>query len=156
MKNKAFTLIEMMVVVGIIIFLSSIVGSRYIKYFSKAKQAEASLILSSLHTAQQVYWSENGEYSSNLNEIGWEPEGYNGGGKKAKFNYTYGFFFPGAEEGVHFFTGKLETPAKELEGSFTDKDSFVAKAAGHIYKKTQVDVWSIDTSRSIKHEINGI
>ena len=158
MKQKAFSLIELMVVVAIIAFLASIAIPRYWKYHAKAKQAEVAMILSSLHTAEQAYYAEHETYLTELsgpNGIGWQPEGYNNGGKNARFNYSYGFFFPGAQEGVHYFTGKLETKI-DSGNCFADKEKFLAKAAGDVIDKGKLDIWSIDESRDIKHEQNGI
>lgn len=153
MKSRAFTLIELMVVVAIIAFLAGIAVPRYLSYSRKAKSAEAAMLLASLHTAEQMYWAEHGTYSTNLNGpdgLGWQPEGYNGGGKKANFYYTYGFYFPGAKEGVHYFTGKMETPPTTLEGTRADKGTFVAKATAE-FGENDIDVWSIDDSRTISH-----
>ena len=158
MRRKAFSLIELMVVVAIIAFLASIAIPQYFKYHAKAKQAEVTMVLASLHTAEQAHYAEHGTYSTELsgpNGIGWKPEGYNGGGKKAKFNYSYGFFFSGAQEGIHYFTGKLE--AKIDSGNcFADKERFFAKAAGDVIGKGKIDIWSIDETRNINHEQNGI
>lgn len=155
---KAFTLIELMIVVAIIAFLSSIAIPRFFNYFTKAKQAEVAVTLSSLHAAMQIYWAEHGEYTTVLsgeNGIGWKPEGYKGGGKDENFHYTYGFNFSGAKEGIHYFTGKLETPKEKLGNTFAKKDSFIVGAAGNI-KENQTDVWNIDENRTIKNIEKGI
>ena len=159
MKRSAFSLIELMIVVAIIAILASISIPKYFKYYAKARQAEVAVLLASLHTAQQAYWAEHGTYKTELagpDGIGWQPEGYNGGGKNATFYYTYGFNFPGAQEGVHYFTGKSETPKDALGSSHATKEGFLAKAAGDIMGKNKMDVWSIDETRAIKNEQNGI
>ena len=157
MKNKAFTLIELMIVIAIIVFLASIGIPKYKSYILKAKQAEIAVNLSALHAAEQAYWAEHGEYTTELGgENGiWQPEGYKGGGKESNFHYTYGFNFPGAKEGVHFFTGKLETPKEQLGVCKADKENFVAKAAGNLVKD-KTDVWQIDETREIKNIQRGI
>ena len=157
--RNAFTLIELMIVVAIIAFLAAIAMPQYFKYQAKARQAEVAINLASLHTAEQAYFAENGEYSTVLsgeNGIGWKPEGYKGGGKNENFYYTYGFYFSGAQEGVHYFTGKLETPAESLGASSASKEGFTAKAAGDISGKGQADVWKIDESRRIENVQNGV
>ncbi len=159
MNNKAFTLIELMIVVAIIAFLATISVPQYFRYQAKAKQTEVSMNLASLHTAAQAYFAEHGEYSNILwgdGGLGWKPEGYKGGGKDEIFYYTYGFNFPGAQEGVHYFTGKLGTPATALGESHADKTSFTIKAAGDIMGKGKMDVWKIDESRKIEHEQDGV
>ncbi len=159
MNNKAFTLIELMIVVAIIAFLATISIPQYFRYQAKAKQTEVAMNLASLHTAEQAYFAEHGEYTNILwgdGGLGWKPEGYKGGGKGENFNYTYGFNTPGAQEGVNYFTGKLGTAAAELGTSNADKNSFIIKAAGDIAGKGKVDVWKIDESRRIEHEQDGL
>jgi len=157
--NKAFTLIELMIVVAIIAFLSAIAIPQYFTYQAKARQSEVSIILASLHTAQQAYFAEHGEYTTVLNGengLGWKPEGYKDGGKGENFYYTYGFYFPGAQEGVNYFTGKLETPAHNLGSCSAGKEGFIAKAAGDILGKKSTDVWQIDESRKIENIHSGL
>lgn len=137
-----------MVVVAIIAFLSSIAISTYTTYFAKAKQAEAALVLASLHTAEQAYWATYGTYSTNLKEIGFNI-------KDSTYQYTYGFWFPGAQEGVHYVVGKLKTPAHTLGHCHADQNGFIAKAAGNIVKN-KLDVWSMNETRNIRHEQNGV
>ncbi|MCK4517181.1 prepilin-type N-terminal cleavage/methylation domain-containing protein [Candidatus Babeliales bacterium] len=159
MNKPSFTLIELMIVVAIIAFLASIAMPRYFSYYAKAKQAEVTMLLASLHTAQQAHWAEHGAYSTKLtgpDGIGWQPEGYSGGGANSKFHYTYGFNSQNAQEGVTYFTGKLQAPAHALGNSYADKEKFLAKAAGDVTGKNKMDVWSIDESRNIKHEQNGV
>src|SRR5580704_12315773 len=95
MNSKAgFSLIELMVVISIIAFLAMISVPSFTKYLAKAKRAEVYLQLSSLYAAQKAYWAEHGRYSTQLSGqggIGWQPEGYTGGGSGEKFYYTYGF-----------------------------------------------------------------
>jgi prepilin-type N-terminal cleavage/methylation domain-containing protein len=159
LKKEGFTLIEVMIVVAIVAILSAIAIPRYQSYFDKAHQAEVSMNLASLHTAQQAYWAEHGTYTTALGGpqgLGWQPEGYKGGGKQENFYYTYGFNFPGAQEGIHFFTGRLETPKEELGATHANETAFTARAAGLIKRTKKIDRWSLDQSRAITHESNGI
>ncbi len=151
MKNRAFSLIELMIVVAIIAFLATISIPKYFSYYAKAKQTEVSVNLASLHTAQQAYWAEHGKYTTALfgpNSLGWKPQG--------NFNYTYGFNCPGAQEGVHYFVGKLKAPKDALGQADLTKDGFVAKAAGDILGKNKVDVWQIDQDRKIEDTQDGV
>jgi len=157
MKSSAFTLIELMIVVAIIAFLAAIGIPQYFKYQAKARAAEVAITLASLHTAEQAYYAEHGEYSDNLNGdggIGWKPEGYHGGGKTENFFYTYGIDSANSQEGINYFTGKLEAGKDGLTGSQATKDGFIAKATAMISGK--VDTWQIDENRKIEHTQNGI
>lgn len=158
MKSSAFTLIELMIVVAIVAFLAALSVPHYFKYLAKARQAEVVVNLASLHTAQQAYFAQHGRYTQVLlgeNGLGWKPEGYKGGGKKESFYYTYGFNTPGAQEGVHYFTGKLDTPKEELGETSVTEDGFVAKAAGNVVRG-KADVWMVNENRQIENIQNGI
>jgi prepilin-type N-terminal cleavage/methylation domain-containing protein len=157
--RRAFTLVELMVVIAIIAFLAVISVPQYFSYITRAKQMEVNVNLASLHTAMQTYYAENGKYTTILSGeggIGWKPEGYKGGGSGEKFYYTYGFNFPGAQEGVHFFTGKLGTPKEALGETFADYGRFIAKAAADIGGKQKMDVWQVTNEKDINNVEKGL
>jgi prepilin-type N-terminal cleavage/methylation domain-containing protein len=157
MKNRAFTLIELMIVVAIIAFLSVLAVPHLFHYKARAYQAEVAMNLASLHTAQQAYFAQHGKYTDVLwgeGGLGWRPAGYKGGGQEEGFYYTYGF--SGGQEGVHYFTGKLNTPAQALGQTGATQDSFIAGAAGVIQAKNSPDVWTINESRTLQNIQNGI
>jgi prepilin-type N-terminal cleavage/methylation domain-containing protein len=157
--RHAFTLIELMIVVAIIAFLSTVAIPQCFKYQARARQAEVAVYLASLHTAQLAYHAQNGEYSTNLGGdggIGWKPEGYKGGGSQEKFYYSYGFNNGDAQEGTHFFTGKMGASKDSLAGSSAEKNGFIARAAADLLGKNKLDIWQIDQDRTITHVQNGI
>lgn len=148
-RKKGFTLIELMIVVAIIAFLSIIAVPSFLRYLAKAKRVEAYMNLSSIYTAQKAYFAEHGKYSTQLSGpggIGWQPEGYKGGGKQETFNYTYGF--PG-NEGQNYFTGKLETPASNLSRGYADDKGFLAVATGDIDGDGKPDILTVDQNNNI-------
>ncbi len=150
-NKKGFTLIELMIVVAIIAFLSVIAVPNFFKFLAKAKRTEAYMNLHSIHTAQKVYWSEHGEYTTQLAGgagAGWQPEGYSGGGASEKFYYTYGFAQGG--EGTSFFTGKLEGASAQMSMTHADKTGFVAAAVGDIDGDGQLDVLTINEKGDIQ------
>jgi prepilin-type N-terminal cleavage/methylation domain-containing protein len=141
-KKIGFSLIELMIVVAIIAFLSMIAMPSFLRFLAKAKRTEAYLNLSALYTAQKAYWAERGKYSSILygsNGLGWKPEG--------NFYYSYGFS-QGAQ-GENFFLGKLGTPATELKESVITPDGFTIVAAGNIYNKNKPDKLAIKETGEI-------
>ncbi len=149
--RSGFTLIELMIVVAIIAFLSMVSIPSFLRFFSKAKRAEAYMNLSSLYVAQKAHWAEHGTYATILNGnngIGWKPDGYSGGGEKERFYYTYGF--SEGQEGQHHFTGKLATPASALMGTRADKDGFVIAAAGDIDGDGVADVLTVNQNNDIQ------
>lgn len=60
--ERGFTLIELMVVVGIIGVLSSVAIPSYIRYQLKAKSAEAGMNLGEIRAAEEVYKAEEDVY----------------------------------------------------------------------------------------------
>jgi len=150
-KFFGFTLIELMIVVAIIGFLSVIAVPNFFKFLAKAKRSEAYMNLGSIYTAQKAYWAEHGTYSAKLSggsdSIGWKPQGYASGGKNEKFYYTYGFG-QGAE-GSHHFTGKKETSHSYLNMTKADKNSFIAGAVCDIDGDGKPDIITIDHNGNI-------
>lgn len=150
-KVTGFSLIELMIVIAIIAFLTMISVPSMLKFLAKAKRTEAYVNLNSIYVAQKAYWAEHGRYNKQLagdGGIGWQPEGYAGGGKKERFNYTYGV--ADGQEGQHHFTGKLETPAAKLEGSNIEDQTFVIGAVADITGSGKVDYLTINERNEIK------
>jgi len=156
-KFMGFTLIELMIVVAIIAFLSVIAVPNFFKFLAKAKRSEAYMNLGSIYTAQKGYWAEHGEYSANLSgpsSVGWKPQGYSGGGKQERFYYTYGF--GSGSEGVNHFTGKKETPHTYLSMTKADKNSFIAGAVCDTNGNGKPDIITIDHNGDIKIVEDGL
>jgi type II secretion system protein G len=70
--EKGFTLIEMMLVVGIIALLSAIVIPRFNDFKSTAETETRSAQLASIRTQIELYKQDKGEYPSSMKEDGWE------------------------------------------------------------------------------------
>lgn len=133
--KKGFTLIELMIVVAIIAFLAMVAIPSFKQFLAKAKRTEAYMNLNALATAEKIYWAEHGTYSTDLNVLGWKPEG--------KIQYSYGF---SGGQGTSSVTGALGTP---VSGGSASKDSFVAVAAGDIDGDGQPDIISIDQDMNV-------
>jgi prepilin-type N-terminal cleavage/methylation domain-containing protein len=149
--NQGFTIIELMIVVAIVGFLSMISVPSFLRFLSKAKRAEAYMNLGSLYVAQKTHWAEHGAYSSMLSGkdgVGWKPEGYSGGGSKEKFNYTYGF--NQGQEGQHFFTGKLGASQASLGSTKADQSEFIIAASGDIDGDGVDDLLTVNQHNDIR------
>ena len=71
MKNiSGFSLVELMVAVGIVGIMSSVAVPKYQKFKAGAKQAEAKSTLSSIFTLQQLYFTEEDKYTATLTDTG--------------------------------------------------------------------------------------
>lgn len=150
-KARGFTLLELMIVIAIIAFLSMISIPSFLRFLSKAKRTEAYMNLSSIYVAQKAYWAEHGTYSTQLwgkGSIGWRPEGYKQGGTGERFYYTYGF--SSGAEGTHHFTGKLNTDAAHLGATKADQDGFVVAAAADLDGDGVADVLTVNQYNDIQ------
>ncbi|MGE0615500.1 MAG: type IV pilin protein [Bacteriovoracia bacterium] len=74
-KNSGFTLIELMIVVGILGLLTTLAKANFDRSASRARQVEAKIALSAIYTVEKTFWMEAGTYSACLNNIGYGMEG---------------------------------------------------------------------------------
>ncbi len=65
-SNKAFTLMELMVVVAIIVLLAGIILPNYAKRVDRAKMVKAEADISAIETAISMYANDMGGYFGNL------------------------------------------------------------------------------------------
>ena len=141
-NNRAFTLIELMIVVSIVAFLAMMSVPSYKKFVARSRRSEAQVNLASLYAAEKAYWAENGVYTNVLmgeKGLGWKPEGKN--------NYSYGF---GGAEGVNYIKGAMATDGSGLSQGKADKNSFVAVAVADIDGDGKPDVLTIDDKKEFK------
>jgi type IV pilus assembly protein PilE len=73
-KLKAFTLVELLVVLVIIGILVLLALPRLMPLISRAKSTEAQLQLGHLHTLEKSFFYMKSKYSNSLDEIGFEQE----------------------------------------------------------------------------------
>lgn len=70
-----FTLVEIMVVIGIIGILATIGTSTYQKLVARTRQSEAKMMLAAVYTAQESFFGVQGSYTSCLTATGFERTG---------------------------------------------------------------------------------
>ena len=63
-NNKGFSLVELMVVVGIIAVLAALAVPRFQVFQAKGKQTEAKTNLTYIYTLEESYLAENDEYAN--------------------------------------------------------------------------------------------
>lgn len=65
-KCRGFTLIELMVTVGILTILGMVAVPAYFNYLTDSRRAEAHVILMSLGQAQEQWFTNNNTYTANV------------------------------------------------------------------------------------------
>jgi len=149
------------VVVAVIGILAAIAIPNFIRFQARSKQSECRTNLKTLEVAARSYFSEHQQYTSQLSELGFNPERGN--------RYAY-FAGPGTQEdrskavavrkptdtqiGVDSFRFGLaaitarDLPANVVPGvsGTCPECSFVAVCLGTVDNDATLDVWSISTA----------
>jgi prepilin-type N-terminal cleavage/methylation domain-containing protein len=161
-KEKGFTLIELMIVVGIIGILVAIAAPNFARYQSKARQSEAKIALSAVYGGLKSFYSEYSAYTPSMDAIGYAPEG-------DKRFYAVGWIAgtPGAVSGYGGATttpsfGTTNTPAWTCTGATAlaalvtlptgaDLQNITVGAAGSIRQGVGCDVWTITDTKILRN-----
>jgi type IV pilus assembly protein PilA len=72
--KRGFTLIELMISVGIVGLLAAVALPSFARFQARAKQSEAKVNLRAMFTAQRAFQAERDRYSILVSEIGFAPE----------------------------------------------------------------------------------
>ena len=91
MSKRAFTLIELMIVVAIIGILAAIAIPNFVKFQCRSKQSEAKGSLKAIYTAEESYRAEQDKYinctTTECGVGGTSPIGFNPKGNKVRYHY---------------------------------------------------------------------
>lgn len=166
-NQSGFTLVELMVVVGIIGILASVAVPNLRKYQAKSKTTEAKLQLAAVYMTETSLYSDYDYYGSCLAKAGMtQPtENYYAVGFSAGADVpdlvaqwssctdtaTYAFGATKGMKGSNATEGDI-TNAGTYEVSGTG-DTFLAAAVGNISESgdNAFDVWKIDPNKKIEH-----
>ncbi len=160
-SQKGFTLIELMIVVGIIGILVAIAAPNFSRYQSKARQSEAKIALAAIYGAEKSFYSEYAAYAGSMDAIGYSPEG------ARRF---YGAGFASAHSGtITGYGGVLTTGSITAAGNAfgncgsapalgtqlsTDAQTFIAAATGCIRQGAgSFDTWNITDTKIISNNV---
>jgi prepilin-type N-terminal cleavage/methylation domain-containing protein len=164
-RNQAgFTLIELMIVVGIIGILVAIAAPNFAKYQSKARQSEAKIALSAIYGAEKSFYSEYAAYSSGMDAVGYAPEGnkrfYNVGFNATITTSVTGWGDTQANLNKNSNIAIANNPFTCTSSTYylgnldaaTDPQSFNANASGCIRDGAALhDSWSINDTKIIRN-----
>ena len=149
-SQGGFTLIELMMVTGIIGILASIAIPTFMQYQARARTSEARATLGAIYTGEVVYFTENVRYGS-LGEIRYVLTGTN--------RYTYRTGAAGiagggnanvATPGLTQDTFNANLGTVEAEGaplSMNSGTGFTATAAANLDADPTVDRWHVNDLR---------
>jgi len=151
MNKQGFTLIELMIVIGIVLFLIKIMAPQYTKYYDRLRQTEVSINLSALHAAEMAYHIEHGQYTTDLTELKWKPNGYHEDPKKSSSFYTYGFIAPSQPGAITFYPGTSQAPQALLTNTFAEGNTFSAAAVAQHAEDT-VEKWVVTHDGTITQD----
>ena len=148
MKNKkAFTLIELMIVVAIIGILAAIAIPDFLRFQAKAKQSEAKQNLGSIFTCEVAYFGENNEYGDTFGLINWAPEGermYNYWLENDSFTATKGS------------TDDCDGTADAVDATAVETTAWTCSATANIDSDDTCDGWSIDDTKELNNDKNDV
>ncbi|MBC7690362.1 MAG: pilin [Methylotenera sp.] len=182
-NTSGFTLVELMVVVGIIGILSAVAIPNYQRFQAKARQSEAKIGLAGIYTTEQAYMAEFSTFGGALNNMGYTSTG------TAK-NYAIGVVGTSAAAGqtICFNSSVPATPAACLgvpsgpvgavnswaanrgvlaiqtvalfnaahAAALVGSGAFIAGAAGSISNSGTVDLWTINEGKDLQNTAVGI
>jgi prepilin-type N-terminal cleavage/methylation domain-containing protein len=74
-SQSGFTLIEAMVVLGIVGVLAALAVQQTTHYVSRSKRVEAYVVLSAVFDAQKAYFAEKEEYAGTFHQLGLSLDG---------------------------------------------------------------------------------
>src|ERR1700712_5281818 len=133
-KDAGYTLLELLVVMGILAVLTAVATPQLMAYFGKAKTQTAQLQIENIGTALELYYMENGAYPSAsvglkaLVEAPSEAPRWNGPYlKKAKnlldpWGRPYQYNYPGSNGEYEVYSlgssGKAQSASTSSSGSF--------------------------------------
>ena len=159
-REEAFSLVELMVAVGIIGIMSSVAVPKYQKFRVNAAQAEAQATLSSIYTLQQLFYTENDHYGkykykrtggpgtahtmTDGDDIGFKPP------KSARYHYSGDRFKAdgtSASDDADAVSFRVVADAQKPLGSCSKKTTPDKDDSTKTNTKGEIDSWCINENK---------
>lgn len=143
--QRGFTLIELMLVVGIMGIVASIAVPNFLRYQMQTRQSEARANLGGIFVAETSFFGEMSRYSS-FYEVGFALAG--GANRYNYYSYgtsqaTGGTISVGSQQ-VIVATFGVQTPDNTVVPSATSQYGFTATATANLDNDVTVDQWHVN------------
>jgi type IV pilus assembly protein PilE len=73
--SKGFTLVELLIVIGIVGILAALAIPMFLNFVKKAKMVEGEVALSEIRRLEEHYYADNLTFSGSLQTVGYDPSG---------------------------------------------------------------------------------
>src|SRR3990172_10299174 len=143
--QSGFTLIELMIAVGIVGILVTLATGSFLSYQAKAKQAEAKINLGAIGDLAISYKAEYSTYITDWTGIGWQPR------QTTRYRYWYNGLAAAGTPPVPDAGIDYSDP-----GSLATQATFVAATVGNIDRDASTDQWLYDQNRSFTLQQNDV
>lgn len=141
--QKGWSLIELVIILGIIGVLATIAIPSFLRFQARSKQSEAKANLAGIFKTQKAYFGEHDTYGS-FDQIGFKVEGGN--------RYTYSVGLETIDNQVP--TGIVYPPANV--GETAGGNGFLASATSNIDPDAFMDIWVINGNNALNNLNNDV